>query len=92
MYHYEELSEKGWQKSLVSGESVDGNGPAPWVTYPALRFIERLVSPQLKVFETVAEILPFGGAAERIPSFRSNMMPGGQKRSRTEPRRDCVSS
>jgi hypothetical protein len=50
-YHYEELSEKGWQKSLVSGESVDGNGPAPWVTYPALKFIERLVSPQLKVFE-----------------------------------------
>ena len=67
--HYEELSEKGWQKSLVSGESVDGNGPAPWVTYPALRFIERLVSPQLKVFEYRCENLPFGGAAEQISSF-----------------------
>ncbi|MEA2732411.1 MAG: hypothetical protein QOF70_6886 [Acetobacteraceae bacterium] len=50
-YHHDELNDKGWQKSLISGESIDYNGPVPWVTYPALKFIERLVSPQLKVFE-----------------------------------------
>jgi len=50
-YHLEELQDKGWQQSLLTGESVDNTGPVPWITYPAMAFLKGIITSDLKVFE-----------------------------------------
>lgn len=46
------LKESGWFRSFREGRSVDSNGnPIPWLTYPAIDFIERRISPDMSVFE-----------------------------------------
>lgn len=41
----------GWQHSVVRQRSVNADGPVPWITYPALRQLERVVQPHHRVFE-----------------------------------------
>lgn len=45
------LTGKGWIEAATSGQSMDRNGPIPWITYPALMMLERTVAPEHKVFE-----------------------------------------
>jgi len=44
------LAPAGWFLSL-RGEPVDASGPIPYITYPALAMLRRIVTPDLKVFE-----------------------------------------
>jgi len=44
------LARKGWFLSL-SGEPQDANGPIPWITYPAVSMLLRIIRPDFKVFE-----------------------------------------
>jgi hypothetical protein len=45
------LKPLGWDRSIVSHQAEDRDGPVPWITYPALRMLERVVRPHFKVFE-----------------------------------------
>lgn len=45
------LKNMGWDRSVVSHQAEDRHGPVPWITYPALRMLERVVQPHFKVFE-----------------------------------------
>lgn len=46
------LTDRGWIESRRRKESVDQNGqPIPWITYPALDFLERRIRPDMTVFE-----------------------------------------
>src|SRR5262245_4699050 len=44
------LSGQGWFHSLA-GEPKDAQGPVPWITYPALAMLKRIIRPEFKVFE-----------------------------------------
>lgn len=42
----------GWEASASGFTSVDGQGnPIPWITYPAIHFLENRVGKGMKVFE-----------------------------------------
>ena len=45
------LKPLGWDRSVVSRQAEDRDGPVPWITYPALRMLERVVRPHFRVFE-----------------------------------------
>jgi SAM-dependent methyltransferase len=45
------LKPLGWDRSVVSRQAENRDGPVPWITYPALRMLERVVQPHFKVFE-----------------------------------------
>src|SRR5260221_5434457 len=45
------LRSVGWQPSVMVRAAVDNNGPAPWITFPARKMIERVIEPGFKVFE-----------------------------------------
>jgi hypothetical protein len=45
------LKPLGWDKTIVSQLAEDASGPVPWITYPALRMLDRVVRPHFKVFE-----------------------------------------
>jgi hypothetical protein len=45
------LKSLGWDRTIVSHQAVNAEGPVPWITYPALRMLERVVRPEFKVFE-----------------------------------------
>jgi hypothetical protein len=46
------LNLKGWERSAIARESVNGDGqPIPWITYPAQMMLERVVMPTHRVFE-----------------------------------------
>ncbi len=46
------LAQTGWIESRRRQQSVDQAGrPIPWITYPALSFLEQRVSPEMRVFE-----------------------------------------
>lgn len=46
------LSEVGWTRSSESREPATSDGePLPWITYPALRFLEPRLSGSMSVFE-----------------------------------------
>ena len=46
------LRESGWRRSNLVGKPVDAAGdPIPWYTYGAVRFLERRLSQNLRVFE-----------------------------------------
>ncbi len=47
--HY--LCPKGWFESVRTRESVDGSGPCPWITYPALMVLDRIVRRNYRVLE-----------------------------------------
>ncbi len=50
--HNGPLFEDGWFRSNREKSSVDANGePIPWITYPALDFIRKRITPNLTVFE-----------------------------------------
>src|SRR5271170_976341 len=41
----------GWLKSIELGQCCNDDGPIPWLTYPATRFLESIVKPNWRVFE-----------------------------------------
>lgn len=46
------LEKVGWVRTMLSKKSVDKDGkPIPWITYPALRFLEPRLFPAMIVFE-----------------------------------------
>jgi hypothetical protein len=45
------LTTTGWRRSVELNVSVDRHGPVPWFTYPATRYLARLVQPQWRVLE-----------------------------------------
>ena len=46
------LFEDGWFRSRREQASVDAAGsPLPWVTYPAIEFIQKRIKPEMRVFE-----------------------------------------
>jgi len=46
------LYDVGWIRSFLENASVDRDGnPIPWITYPALDFIEKRISREFCVFE-----------------------------------------
>jgi hypothetical protein len=46
------LEESGWFKSRASGVPVGGDGESiPWLTYPAIRFLDRRITREMHVFE-----------------------------------------
>jgi predicted O-methyltransferase YrrM len=45
------LTSTGWLRSVHEQAAVDADGPVPWFTYPAIRQLERMVSPQWRVLE-----------------------------------------
>ena len=46
------LKQKGWFKSFRTGKSIDLNGnPLPWITYPAIDFLEERLPGDCTVFE-----------------------------------------
>ena len=45
------LTTTGWRRSVEMNQAVDRHGPVPWFTYPAIRYLERLVRPQWRVLE-----------------------------------------
>ncbi|WP_148086391.1 class I SAM-dependent methyltransferase [Micromonospora sp. HM5-17] len=46
------LRAEGWHRSLSGGGPVDADGaPRPWLTYPAVAWLERALTPATRVFE-----------------------------------------
>lgn len=45
------LSSSGWRRSVETNAAVDKNGPVPWFTYPATRYLAKLVRPHWRVLE-----------------------------------------
>lgn len=45
------LQSTGWRRSIELGAAVDNDGPVPWFTYPAIRYLKRLVRPDWRVLE-----------------------------------------
>ena len=42
----------GWYESYFKGTPIDGDGnPIPWITYPAIHFLDGRLSKEMKVFE-----------------------------------------
>jgi SAM-dependent methyltransferase len=50
-YAAEYLAAKGWQRSAMSRQAIDDQGPVPWYTYPAQMMLGRVVQPHYRVFE-----------------------------------------
>ena len=53
LYRYAKdyLIKTGWFESVRTKHAVNLEGPVPWLTYPALRVLERIVKPHSKVLE-----------------------------------------
>lgn len=45
------LKTTGWLTSIQNKEAVNNTRPIPWYTYPALSFLSKIVSRDMKVFE-----------------------------------------
>jgi len=45
------LTKSGWLASADKKEPIDNIGPVPWFTYPAIRMLEQIITPELRVFE-----------------------------------------
>lgn len=46
------LRAQGWQRSTSGGAPVNASGePQPWLTYPAVDWLERALTPSVRVFE-----------------------------------------
>ena len=46
------LDEVGWVRTSLKGEPMTRDGkPLPWMTYPAIRFLEARLSRSMEVFE-----------------------------------------
>lgn len=46
------LLKTGWLRSMQAGEAVDAGGdPIPWLTYPAIDFLEARIHSRMTVFE-----------------------------------------
>jgi methyltransferase family protein len=49
---YGYLAAIGWPKSARLGEAVDAQGrPVPWITYPAVAFLEARLNTSFRIFE-----------------------------------------
>jgi hypothetical protein len=46
------LQEIGWNRTQIDRQAVDANGaPIPWITYPALHFLQQRIRKEWTVFE-----------------------------------------
>jgi len=46
------LKDDGWFKSFKEESSIDANGnPLPWMTYPAIDFLNKKITGQMSIFE-----------------------------------------
>jgi hypothetical protein len=45
------LTSTGWRRSVDEGAAVDADGPVPWFTYPAIRFLHRIARRTWRVLE-----------------------------------------
>ncbi len=49
---YRDARETGWLESAITGRALDGSGePIPWITYPAIAFLETRDWQDIRVFE-----------------------------------------
>jgi len=52
LYRNSCLREKGWFESFILKESINlSRKPIPWYTYPAIDFLEKRLTKEMKVFE-----------------------------------------
>lgn len=51
LFRFDYLTKTGWLLSAEHKEAIDNDGPVPWMTYPAIKALERLVRPDMEVFE-----------------------------------------
>lgn len=55
-----EKNKRGWMKSFLEGFSQDEDGnPLPWISYPAIEFLQKNLETNHKIFE-------FGGGASTL--------------------------
>lgn len=45
------LHTSGWLDSIEQGAAVDKNGPVPWFTYGATRYLSKIIRPEYRVLE-----------------------------------------
>jgi hypothetical protein len=50
-YGARQLIPRNWPESVLIGTPIDDAGPIPWITYPALAMLRRIVNPAWRVFE-----------------------------------------
>ena len=65
----------GWKKSFLEGFSQDENGAAlPWMTYPAIEFLQKTIQPHHEIFEfgCGASTLFFAKRAKKVVSLETN--------------------
>jgi hypothetical protein len=51
LFRIDYLTKTGWLRSAELKEAVNNEGPVPWMTYPAIKALERLVRSDMQVFE-----------------------------------------
>lgn len=65
------LHDTGWLSSMSKGEAVNADGePIPWMTYPAIDFLDKRISSEMEVFEygTGNSTLWWGARVARLVS------------------------
>lgn len=70
------LRESGWYRSVREQKPVDKGGkPIPWITYPALDFLDGRVAKGMAVFEygCGGSTLWWAGKAERVVACEHNL-------------------
>lgn len=50
-YAEQYLCPKGWFESIRTRHALDGSGPVPWITYPAIKVLESIVKSDFRVLE-----------------------------------------
>lgn len=65
----------GWKRSFLEGFSQDANGAAlPWMTYPAIEFLQKSIRPHHEIFEfgCGASTLFFASRVRKVTSLETN--------------------
>lgn len=75
-WHRSYLRESGWYRSVREQKPVDSKGnPIPWITYPALEFLEGRVAKDMTVFEygCGGSTLWWAGKVARVVASEHNL-------------------
>lgn len=65
----------GWKRSFLEGFSQDEGGNAlPWMTYPAIEFLQKTIQPHHEIFEygCGASTLFFASKVKKVTSLETN--------------------
>lgn len=68
-------NKSGWKRSFIEGLSQDENGNfLPWMTYPAIEFLQEMVKPGAEIFEfgCGASTLFFAKKGAKVTSLETN--------------------